>query len=186
MSDQSWDLFVIYVNAYYAVQEAYDSARRNWERPAPGLEQFCKDANPFLWDEHSSAEEEVFRGFSQRFLESFENKSECLGTQGYAFARSWLASLEGGAYGTELVASFDAITDERSFAEACEPIAHQIASRAMRLERTPQDEPLPVEPLPERAPSEADIDAVIKLLAKGDESFAAALRARLASDEEGA
>lgn len=186
MSDQPWDLFVIYVNAYYAVQEAYDSARRNWERPAHGLDQFCRDANPFLWDEHGSADEEVFHSFSRRFLDTFEGKSECRGMDGYAFARSWLESLEGDAYGTNLVSSFDSITDEHSFAEACEPIAHQLAARAMRLERTPQDEPLPYEEPATHTPSTADINAVIELLAKGDENFAAVLRARLASDEEGA
>ena len=183
MSEQSWDLFVIYVNAYYAVQEAYDSARRNWERPAPGLDVFCRNANPFLWDGHASAEEAVYEDFAQQFRSQFGH-AECTGSEGHAFSRTWLATLEGDQYGSALVSSFDSITDERSFTEACEPIHRQLAARAMRLERTPQDEPFMEEaPVPTPTPTSSDIDAVIALLAKGDEAFAASLRARLDGDE---
>ena len=184
MHDQSWDSFVIFVNAYYAVQEAYDSARRSWERPAVGLEAFCRDANPFLWDTRSSAEERLYEEFSQQLAAQFK-RPECTGREGYAFARSWLAALEGDAYGNALVSSFDAITDEEAFDEACEAVSRQLAARAMRLERTPQDFPEP-EPDPQPTlPSAASIDAVIALLAKGDETFAAELRARLDEGEEG-
>ncbi|MBR3318568.1 MAG: hypothetical protein IKG21_12185 [Atopobiaceae bacterium] len=227
MHDQLWDVFVMYVNAYYAVQEAYDAARRNWERPAEGLKEFCRDANPFLWDTASSAEEEIYETFEQRFKQEYP-KGVCTATDGRVFARAWLASLEGETYGTSLVASLDAIADDLAWEESCEPIAKQLAHRAARLERTPQDVPappererepereqhpkseresepeqqptfnpsLPQEPSPLQAsshtseadagtPSAANIEAVIKLLAKGDEDFAASLRARLATGEDG-
>ena len=206
MRDQLWDAFVIYVNAYYAVQEAYDSARRNWERPAQGLDRFCRDANPFLWDSASSAEEALYETFLERFVE-LHPKGACTAQDGRVFARSWLASLEGDAYGTSLVDSLDSIADEAAWEESCEPVARQLAHRAARLERTPQDVPLPpeYEPVPEPVPesepaagaSHADsedsesqaltddsIEAVIRLLAKGDDDFAASLRARLAADED--
>lgn len=197
MLDQLWDAFVIYVNAYYAVQEAYDSARRNWERPAEGLERFCKDANPFLWDGPSSAEEGIYEEFLASFVRLYP-KGGCTAAEGYDFARSWLASLEGDAYGTSLVSSLDAIANEFAWEESCEPVARQLAHRAARLERTPQDVPAPPEEYEPEATgdsaavadaqpeeiSAASIDAVIKLLSKGDEEFAATLRARLATDED--
>ena len=184
MFDQTWDSFVIYVNAFYAVQEAYDSARRNWKRPAQGLKEFVRDANPFLWDERGSAEPALYERFSAEFEQCFGDKG-CTGEEGRAFAREWLESLESETYGNDLVASLDAIADERAWCESCEPVARQLASRAARLERTPQDEPMPYEvPAEPTAPSANDINAVIELLAKGDEAFAASLRARLAEDEE--
>lgn len=182
MLENRWDQFVIYVNAYYAVQEAYDSARRGGQTIADGLSEFCRDANPFLWDTKSSAEEALYEGFCTEFDERFEN-GMCTSQEGYEFARYWLRTQEGSVYGTSLVSSFDLICDLFSFAEACEPIERQIASRASRLERTPQDIPdLPAESVP-ATPSEADVEAVIAMLAKGDEAFAQSLRDRLQSSE---
>lgn len=178
MIDEQWDQFVIYVNAYYAVQEAYDSARRYGEVPARGLKEFCRDANPFLWDGKNSAEESVYEGFKQAFVQRFAEDS-CTPEGGYDFARDWLGGLEGAEYGTALVASFDEITNRQEFRRACSPIARQLAARASHEERTPQDVPeLLPEPVP-KAPSAADIEAVIALLANGDESFANSLRERL-------
>ncbi len=181
--DQPWDAFVIYVNAYYAVQEAYDSARRNWEKPAPGLNKFVRDANPFLWDERGSAEPEIYEGFSASFLERFGTQG-CTAAEGRAFASEWLRSLEGETFGHHLVASLDEVADERAWEESCEPIARQLSSRAAHLERTPQDEPLVDVPgsLPQSI-SEQNIEAVIELLAKGDQAFATSLRARLHDEE---
>ncbi len=183
MIDERWDAFVIYVNAYYAVQEAYDSARRNWEKPADGLAAFCRDGNPFLWDARGSAEEELYEGFSNGFRGRFED-GLCTGEEGYEFAREWLAGLEGDAYGTALVASFDSITNEREFVKACSPVARQLHARASHVELNPQDTPMPVQEPTPRQPSEADIEAVIALLAKGDEEYAAGLRARLSEEGE--
>ena len=183
MIDERWDAFVIYVNAYYAVQEAYDSARRNWEKPADGLAAFCRDGNPFLWDAQGSAEEELYEGFSLGFRKRFED-GLCTGEEGYAFAREWLKGLEGKAYGTALVSSFDSITSEGDFAKACSPVARQLHTRATRVELNPQDTPIPLEAPVPKQPSKADIEAVIALLAKGDEEYAAGLRARLPKEDE--
>lgn len=198
MIEEHWDQFVIYVNAYYAVQEAYDSARRNWEKPAEGLKEFCRDANPFLWDSKSSAEEAIYEDFSTRFLARFDD-TMCTPEQGYEFVRSWLHTLEGDAYGTDLVAAFDHTTNERAFKSACGPVYRQLASRASFLERTPQDEPMlaPATPAvtlqqtprptpeqkPAATPSASDIDAVIALLARGDADFEKVLRARLNNED---
>lgn len=182
MLDEHWDPFVIFVNAYYAVQEAYDSARRDWEKPAEGLDVFCRDANPFLWDGKASAEEKIYEEFVTRFNRRFKTGS-CRPEEGYAFAREWLGTLEGGDYGASLVAAFDQTADEREFTRACPAIARQLAARASHLERTPQDMPEPPAEPAKRTPSAADIDAVIDLLAGGDEAFAATLRARLEDNE---
>lgn len=179
MHEELWDKFVIYVNAYYAVQEAYDSARRAWERPADGLDAFCRDANPFLWDEQGSAEAELYEGFSREFDALFGNKG-CTASEGRAFARNWLLAQEGGIYGTSLASALDEVSDEFAWEEACEPVQRQIAARAMRLERTPQDMPEPYVEPDSAPPSKASIEAVIALLAQGDEDFADGLRARLA------
>ena len=182
MVDERWDAFVVYVNAYYAVQEAYDSARRRWEKPADGLAAFCRDGNPFLWDAQGSAEEELYQGFSTGFRERFEDAT-CTGKEGYAFARSWLKTLEGEVYGTSLVTSFDQITNEREFERACTPVARQLHSRASHIELNPQDvSPATVEPITKK-PSKADIEAVIALLAKGDDEYAAELRARISTED---
>ena len=185
MIDEQWDRFVMYVNAYYAVQEAYDSARRSWERPAEGLELFCRDANPFLWDGEGSAEPELYEEFC-RMYDQRHGSQPCTPAEGRDLARTWLASLEGDAYGTALVASLDQIADERAWRESCEPISRQIAARRARIERTPQEQPAVIEPAPAHQPSQADIDAVIALLSKGDDDFAAQLRARLADEPRGA
>lgn len=181
MPEQLWNRFVIYVNAYYAIQEAYDSSRRSWERPAEGLAEFCRDANPFLWDGEGSAEEELYEGFSEGFDQLYAD-SECTAPDGKAYARTWLGSLEGDRYGHSLVSSFDAITNDVDWEDACEAIAEQVVSRAARLARSPQDEPMDVEALKPHQPSKADIEAVISLLSRGDEEFAESLRARLAED----
>ncbi len=182
MIEDRWDRFVIYVNAYYAVQEALDSARRNWEKPADGLDAFCRDANPFLWDGKGSAEESIYEAFASSFHERF-GTDVCSPEEGFAFAHEWLGSLEGNTYGTALVSSFEHITNEREFTQACPQVARQLAARASRLERTPQDDPeAQPEPL-KSAPSQADIEAVIALLSHGDDAFAAELRARLDNDE---
>ena len=183
MLDEQWDAFVIYVNTYYAVEEAYDSARRYWQKPADGLDAFCRDGNPFLWDAQSSAEEELYEGFRSAFLDRFE-EATCTGDDGYDFARRWLASIEGERYGTSLVESFDSITNRSEFAKACRPVAKQLFARASKLELTPQDVP-DLSPMPEpRTPSKADIEAVIQMLSHGDEAFAASLRERLSSEDE--
>lgn len=183
MIDEQWDAFVIYVNAYYAVQEAYDSARRSWEKPADGLKEFCRDANPFLWDEKASAEQAIYDNFLQSFVSTFESDA-CSAEDGFSFARSWLLTQEGEQYGTSLVESFHSITNEREFARACAPVAKQLAARASRLERTPQDIPELVEAPAPKTPSDADIEAVISLLSHGDEEFANSLRARLQNTED--
>lgn len=211
MLDNEWDRFVIYVNAYYAVQEAYDSARRAWERPARGLKEFCRDANPFVWDQEGSVEPEIYQSFAQGFNERF-GKNTCEAAEGLAFAHDWLAGLEGGIYGDELTASLHATANEDAWEEACRPIARQIAARAANIERTPQEDPMLMEmlasapePVPATAPepaaapasepvapespapgipSQENIDAVIALLANGDEAFAEQLRARLASSND--
>ena len=182
MPEQLWSRFVIYVNTYYALQEAFDSARRAWERPADGLANFCRDANPFLWDEESSAEEELYESFSEGF-DRLHPDHECSAADGRAYARTWLDTLEGDRYGHALVGSFDAITDEADWEDACEAISEQLVARSARLARSPQDEPMDEEVLAPRQPSKADIEAVIALLSRGDETFADSLRARLAEDE---
>lgn len=212
MLNTTWGSFVIYVNAYYAVQEAYDSARRDWKRPAEGLDVFCRDANPFLWDMEGSAEEGIYEEFARTFEERFE-LGTCTAAEGLAFAREWLARLEGDRYGTALVASLDATADEQAWSQACELVERQLAARAARLERTPQDVPM-LEPLEDalelvgqtpvdegpaleaaetfpgneatgtRMPSPEDVEAVIALLSKGDEAFAQALRQRLVQGDE--
>ena len=182
MLNEQWDAFVIYVNTYYAVQEACDSARRDWEKPAEGLDAFCRDGNPFLWDAQSSAEEAIYEGFSKAFHERFAEPM-CSAEDGYAFARDWLQSMEGGEYGTSLVEAFDKITDEREFADACMPVARQLHARASHIEMNPQDAPLPVQEIAPKTPSKADIEAVIAMLAHGDAAFAQSLRDRLAAEE---
>lgn len=183
MQDQRWSRFVIFVNAYYAVQEAYDAARRAWEKPTDGLEAFCRDANPFLWDEEGSADEALYDGFRAAFDRRFED-DECTAEEGYALAVTWLRTLEGGRYGTALVSSLESTAGPDDFRDACEPIARQLAARAVRLERTPQEEPMTFEELAPKAPSQADIEAVIALLSHGDEAFAQSLRNRLSEDEQ--
>lgn len=182
--DKQWDAFVIYVNAYSALQEAYDSSRRNWEPPTPGLDAFCRDANPFVWDERGSVEPELYEGFCTRFDERFP-KGMCSATDGRLLAREWLLALEGPLYGTHLASSLDDIAPEYVWCESCEPVARQISMRAARLARSPQDEPLP-EDAPSIASSHtlsaSDIEAVIELLSHGDANFAATLRARLTDD----
>ena len=211
MHEEHWDKFVIYVNAYYAIQESYDSALRSWERPAPGLATFCRDANPFLWDEPASADEALYESFSTLFDKRF-GKLGCTAAQGRDLVLEWLASLEGDTFGTSLVSSFQRTADKIAWAESCDPIERQLRGRAARLERSPQDfpgsipapeaasaaeptstpapktasaaEPTPApEPEPEpHTPTQAEIDAVIAMLAKGDEGLAAQLRARLDED----
>lgn len=183
MLDNEWDRFVIYVNAYYAVQEAYDSARRDWERPAVGLEEFCKDANPFVWDAEGSVEPHIYEGFAQGFSERF-GKGTCTAAEGLAYAHDWLASLEGGIYGDALTASLHATANDEAWEEACRPIARQIAARRANIERTPQEDPELYQPDEPKAPTQQSIDAVIALLSKGDEAFAEQLRARLASEDD--
>lgn len=182
MLDEQWNAFVIYVNTYYAVQEAYDSARRNWQKPADGLDAFCRDGNPFLWDTQGSAEEELYIQFSTTFKGQFK-EGTCSGKDGYDFARTWLAGIEGERYGTALVSSFDSITNQNAFAHACEPVSRQLHSRASHLELVPQDVPEPTYKPEPRQPSKADIEAVIQMLAKGDEEFATSLRKRLDNEE---
>ncbi|MDO4806124.1 MAG: hypothetical protein Q4A07_02625 [Coriobacteriales bacterium] len=183
MFDQRWGAFATYVNAYYAVQEAYDSARRAWERPAPGLQEFCRDANPFLWDEESSAEPDIYEGFKAAFYERFPTR-ECAASEGRELVREWLSTLEGDAYGTSLVSSLEQVSGADDWREAYEPIAKQLAARAVRLERTPQDMPEPFQtPLEPVRPTQANIEAVIALLAKGDEAFAQSLRERLSQED---
>lgn len=183
MPEQLWSQFVIYVNAYYAVQEAHDSARRMWKTPAAGLAEFCRDANPFLWDDEGSAEESVYDSFTQGFSQRFPER-ECGALEGLVYARTWLASMEGDRYGHDLVSSLDAVTDDIAWEEACETISEQLVARAARLARSPQDEPMPVEETEPHQPSAADIEAVIAMLAKGDEAFAASLRERLANEAD--
>ncbi len=182
MLEHRWDAFTIYVNAYYAVQEAYDSARRSWERPASGLKEFCQDANPFLWDQDGSAEPSLYESFCEEFGTQAEEDT-CSAQTGRDVARTWLASLEGERYGTSLVTALDTTANEHAWEEACNAVAKQLASRRARIELSPQDEPAPApEPSP-KEPTQADIETVIALLAKGDEEFAAQLRARLESDD---
>ena len=181
MHEERWDKFVIYVNTYYAVQECYDSARRSWEQPAPGLEAFCRDANPFIWDEPGSADERLYESFCTLFRERF-GKPDCTAQQGLELAREWLASWEGDTFGTSLVAALNETANERAWEEACGPIERQLRGRAARLERSPQEDPAQ-RPDPEPyMPSKPDIDAVIAMLAKGDDTLAAQLRARLDED----
>jgi len=181
MLAHTWDAFVIYVNCYSAVQETMDSYRRSFERPPEGLERFCRDANPFVWDGQSSFEEELFEGFSRAFADRFEEGS-CSGEEGYAFCRDWLCGLEGETYGNHLVRALGETATERAFSNACIDVSRQVGQRAAHLERTPQDEPVPTEPLALTGPSEDDIEAVIALLAKGDAAFAESLRRRLAQE----
>lgn len=183
MRDQLWDEFVIYVNCYSAISETVDATRRAWVKPADGLEQFCRDANPFVFDERGSFEEAVFEDFHDQFLAHF-GKGVCAASDGYAFCQAWLTSLEGSTYGTNLVRAFLQCATEQDFYEACPAVERQLAMRSVHLERTPQEEPHPyVEELPVRDITDADVEAVIKLLAKGDEAFAAVLRQRLADDD---
>ena len=181
MPEQLWGQFVIYVNTYYALQEAFDGARRSWERPADGLAEFCRDANPFLWDGEGSAEEELYEGFAEGFKHLYSDR-ECSAADGRDYARTWLATLEGDRYGHALVSSFDAITNDADWEDACEAISEQLVARSARLARSPQDEPMDDTVLAPRQPSKADIEAVISLLSHGDEAFAESLRARLTDD----
>jgi hypothetical protein len=182
MLSDTWDKFVFYVNCYSAIEETHDSMRRRWERPDEGLTRFCRDANPFVWDSPGSFEEELYEGFSASFYERFET-GECGAKEGYAFCREWLASIdEAGTYGTGLVAAFDETAPELAFTYALDPVSRQIQGRAASLERTPQDVPSEEAYEAARTPSPADIEAVIALLAKGDEAVAESLRARLADE----
>lgn len=182
MLTSPWDKFVIYVNCYSAIEETLDSQRREFEPPTPGLKEFCRDANPFVWDEQSSFVEDVYDRFSQAFVERYP-KGCCSGEEGYAFCKEWLASLEGGIYGKRLVWALEHTATERLFVNACLDVSRQVSMRAVRNERTPQEEPQPVAPITSRMPSAADIDAVIALIAKGDASLEQELRRRIAEDE---
>lgn len=179
MSGDTWDLFVIYVNCYSAIEETHDALRRRWERPDAGLTRFCRDANPFVFDEQGSFEEALYEGFAQGFTERFES-NECTASEGYAYCHDWLSALEDeGTYGTGLVAALDETASEAVFASACDQVMRQVWNRSARIERTPQDEPFEVVPPARHEVSPADIEAVIELLAKGDEALAESLRARL-------
>ena len=183
MHDQLWDEFVIYVNCYSAVAETVDTTRHAWVKPAFGLEEFVRDANPFVFDERGSFEEAVFDGFHDMFAERFE-KGVCTSEDGYVFCQEWLASIEGDVYGTKLVRAFLHCATERAFHDACPAVERQLAMRSVRIGRTPQEEPHPyVEELPTHSITDSDVEAVIRLLAKGDEAFADLLRKRLADED---
>lgn len=182
MLTHTWDKFVIYVNCYSAIDETLDSQVRSFEPPTEGLREFCRDANPYVWDTQTSFEEEVFEGFARAFDERFP-KGTCTGEEGYGLCREWLASLEGDRYGTHLVWALEQTASERRFASACIDVSRQVNMRAAHIERTPQEEPAPVEPIATHVPSASDIDAVIALIAKGDEELARDLRRRI--EEEG-
>ena len=183
MTEHLWDEFVIYVNCYSAVAETVDTTRRAWVRPAFGLEEFVRDANPFVFDERGSFEEAVFDSFHDMFADRFE-KGVCSSEDGHALCREWLASLEGDAYGTDLVRAFLQCATDAAFRDACPAIERQLAMRSVRIERNPQEEPHPyVEEIPTHNVTDSDVEAVIRLLAKGDEAFADLLRKRLADED---
>lgn len=137
------DLFLTYVNTYYAVQEGLDRAVRDaTAQPDDALLSFSRLANPFLWDGEASADRSIYEGFATDFAGRFGGRTSTP-EDAYDFARSWLASLEQGRFGSGLVDAFDSVVDREGFARAFDAVRDQVLIRREIAERYPQDEPLP-------------------------------------------
>lgn len=141
MSSKLWDEYVSYVNAYYAVQEHCDELRRAGAEVGSGLSAFCHDANPFLWDEQSSANPAVYQNFSTAFGERFDS-DRSTAEDGLEFCRDWLDRIGARDYEGELLDAFDSVVDSpQTWADAYQPIRDQLDLRARLIERNPQDNP---------------------------------------------
>lgn len=135
-----WDEFVSYVNTYYAVQESMEEKSLQGLRPDAGLQRFCRDANPFVWDGHSSADPSVYDDFEQAFLNHFASHRSTA-TEALDFCRSWLAGL-GDSYSDALVPAFDEVVDSpQTWADAYQPISDQLDLRAKVNEWSYQESP---------------------------------------------
>ena len=141
MEDRLWDKFITYVNAYYALQEACIEREQRPGGAPQGLEEFCSEANPFLWDGAGSADPTLYEDFSKRFEEKFGGPSSTA-DDGLEFCHIWLRSCEGPRFGTELVSSFDSVvSDPTIWAESYIPISEQVNNRMVMNELSPQENP---------------------------------------------
>lgn len=135
-----WDEFVSYVNTYYAVQESMEEKSLQGLRPDAGVQRFCRDANPFVWDGHSSADPSVHDDFEQAFLNHFASHRSTA-AEALDFCRSWLAGL-GDSYSDALVPAFDEVVDSpQTWADAYQPISDQLDLRAKVNEWSYQESP---------------------------------------------
>ncbi len=134
-----WSRFVTFVNVFYALDEARDSAVRIMREPPDGLAAFCHDANPFLWDQEASADPAVYHSFCDAFEAQFGGETSSA-EDGYLLARAWLREAEGQKYGDSLVSSFDSIVTPSVFAEAYPTISQQLDHRKMMNEFARQGE----------------------------------------------
>lgn len=184
--------YVTYVNAYYAVQEALDSRRRNGDEEPVGLSAFCRRANPFLWDEEASADRTIYESFSRDFRGRFD-ADDSSPDDAYDFVRDWLKSLEGDEFGTLLLDAFDSVADRRAFVGSFDAVRKQLDLRRIVNELMPQDRPAtpPSEPSEPSQPSGAflatagEIPAILDVLAPDDvaqrDALAGYLRAQIPS-----
>lgn len=141
MEEKLWDKFVTYVNVYYALQQACMTQEQRPGGAPVGLEEFCSEANPFLWDQASSADPKLYQDFSRRFEERFGDGSST-SADGLAFCHDWLRSLEDERYGDELVSSLDSvITDPSVWDESYRPVSEQVNNRMVMNALSPQDVP---------------------------------------------
>lgn len=140
--------YTTYVNAFYAVQEALDARLREHAPEPDGLGAFCRRANPFLWDEEASADRSVYEGFSREFRERFDSDFSTA-DEAYDFVRAWLASIQGGEFGTLLLDAFDSVASRDGFVSSFDAVREQINLRKVVNELMPQDRP----PEPEEAPT---------------------------------
>lgn len=141
MSAKLWDEYTSYVNAFYAVQEHFEELRRGGGEVGAGLTAFCHDANPFLWDSHSSADPSVHDNFSATFSARFG--SNMSSTQdALKFCRDWLDQFGAKRYNGELLDAFDSVVDSpQTWESAYAPIKDQIDLRDRMTEWSPQDQP---------------------------------------------
>ncbi|MGN0287574.1 MAG: hypothetical protein ACI4B6_07895 [Atopobiaceae bacterium] len=135
-----WDEFVSYVNTYYAVQESMEEKSLQGLRPDAGVQRFCRDANPFVWDGHSSADPSIHDGFEQAFLNHFASHRSTAG-EALEFCRSWLAGL-GDSFSDALLPAFDDVVDSpQTWENAYQPISDQLDLRAKVNEWSYQESP---------------------------------------------
>lgn len=141
MSAKLWDEYTSFVNTYYAVQEHCEELRRNGNEAGEGLVAFCHDANPFLWDSHSSADPTVYGNFSSSFYVRFSNTMSTA-EDALAFCRDWLDQFGSQRYAGELLDAFDSVVDSpQTWESAYAPITEQLDQRARMTEWLPQDDP---------------------------------------------
>lgn len=183
------DPFVTYVNTYYAVQEGLERAARagSLAPDDPSLA-FSREADPFLWDGEASADRSLYEGFERAFRERFGGRAASP-EDAYDLAREWLGTLEGGRFGSGLLAAFDGVADRDAFVGSFDAVRDQVLIRREIGEWYPQDEPeapLPQDPASEEpegpwgaegvvSATTADAGVVAKLVAPSDEGLRSSL-----------